>query len=86
MWHLLYVNLTKAAFRNLLPSNYQFTFVDGPTECDAAPGIGNVYVGPYLCWYQSPTTSAVARAHKLVSKIVEEKGPFDAVMGFSQVE
>ncbi|MCJ1396152.1 hypothetical protein MMC18_009041 [Xylographa bjoerkii] len=73
-----------AAFRALLPSDYHFVFVDGPTKCDAAPGIAALYEPPYLCWYKTPTTTKIAGARRLVLSIIEEKGPFDAVMGFSQ--
>ena len=69
----------------MLPDGYEFVFIDGMIECDAAPEIYNVFPGPYLCWYKTPTTRAVGKAHRLVSKVMEEQGPFDAVMGFSQV-
>ena len=74
-----------AAFRSLLPSHYDFVFIDGQGTCDPAPGVADVYSGPYLCWYSTPTTSKVAAAHQTISSVVEKQGPFDAVMGFSQV-
>ncbi|RYP67660.1 hypothetical protein DL771_007127 [Monosporascus sp. 5C6A] len=63
---------------------YEFTFIDGPTTCQPAPGIASVYPGPYLCWYRTPTTKSVTRAHNRVRSIMAEKGPFEGVMGFSQ--
>ncbi|KAF6807782.1 hypothetical protein CSOJ01_07984 [Colletotrichum sojae] len=74
-----------AAFRSLLPDDYEFTFVDGPYSCKPDLGIASVYPGPYLCWYRTPTTESVTRAHQRVRSIMAEKGPFDGVMGFSQV-
>ena len=74
-----------ASFRALLPANYEFVFVDAPIRCDPAPGVAAFYPGPYLCWYNTPTTAKVAESHEFVSHIMQEQGPFDAVMGFSQV-
>ncbi|KAF6820844.1 hypothetical protein CPLU01_12658 [Colletotrichum plurivorum] len=73
-----------APFRSLLPDDYEFTFVDGPYSCKPDLGIASVYPGPYLCWYRTPTTESVTRAHQRVRSIMAEKGPFDGVMGFSQ--
>lgn len=44
-----------------------------------------MYSGPYRCWYDTPTTLKVARAHAQVSAIIRDLGPFEMVMGFSQV-
>lgn len=76
---------TPAHFRSLLPLDYEWIFIDGPAECDAAPGVAAFYEPPYLCWYTSPTTAKMDSAHKLISSVIERDGPFDAVMGFSQV-
>ncbi|KAI4242033.1 MAG: hypothetical protein L6R40_004260 [Gallowayella cf. fulva] len=73
-----------AHFRSLLPLDYEWIFIDGPAECDAAPGVAAFYEPPYLCWYTSPTTAKMDSAHKLISSVIERDGPFDAVMGFSQ--
>ncbi|PNY23064.1 Uncharacterized protein TCAP_06990 [Tolypocladium capitatum] len=74
-----------APFRSLLPADYEFIFVDGQITCLPAPGIASIYPGPYLCWYRTPTTKSITKAHHLVRSIMAEKGPFDGVMGFSQV-
>ncbi|KAJ5714329.1 uncharacterized protein N7483_011510 [Penicillium malachiteum] len=73
-----------AQFRSLLARNYEFVFVDGMIECDPAPEVSNSFEGPYLSWYHSPSTAAVAVAHEAVYKAIDEQGPFDAVLGFSQ--
>lgn len=41
------------------------------------------YPGPYLCYYDAPTPEAVQAAVDLVFEVVEEDGPYDAVLGFS---
>ncbi|OKL56915.1 hypothetical protein UA08_07742 [Talaromyces atroroseus] len=74
-----------ASFRSLLPSYYTFYFPEGEYECAAADGIAEVYPGPYLCWYPfPPTLDHLSEAHELIWNIIEEDGPFDGVMGFSQ--
>ncbi len=60
-------------------------FVNGPASCDVAPGLEDVLVGPARCWYNTPTTAKVAAAHEAIQEIIERQGPFDGVMGFSQV-
>ena len=69
----------------MLPCHYEYDFVNGQYHCDPAPGVAAIYDGPFLCWYNTPTTKKVARAHKQIYSIIEKRGPFDAVMGFSQV-
>ena len=65
--------------------DYEWVFVDGLTECQAAPGIAALYPPPYRCWYTTPTTARVDAAQRMISSVIEREGPFDAVMGFSQV-
>lgn len=79
------LNRLAGAFRSLLPSWYEFVFIDGGIKCNPAPGVEDFYSEPYLCWYNTPTTAKVTEAHRRVSAIIENDGPFDAVMGFSQV-
>lgn len=73
-----------ACFRKLLPPDYDLVFLDGPATCDAAPGVAALYPGPYRCWYDTPTTSKVQKAHAAVLAFARRAGPFDGVMGFSQ--
>lgn len=79
------VNCPAASIRATLPSTYDFFFVDGPAVCDAAPSVGEVFAGPYRCWYNTPTMAKVSAAHDFVRGVMEKEGPFDGVMGFSQV-
>ena len=73
-----------AHFRSLLV-DFEWVFVDGPSECEAAPGIAAFYPPPYRCWYTTPTTAKMDSAQQLISSIIEREGPFDAVMDFSQM-
>jgi Serine hydrolase (FSH1) len=72
-------------FRSLLPKHLEYEFFDADNEYPAAEGVGGIFPGPYYCFYPVPTTKNVEEAHQYVQNIIEEEGPFDAVMGFSQV-
>jgi hypothetical protein len=73
------------AFRSLLPQDWDWQFVDGEEESDPAPGVDSVYPGPYSCYYVEPSTKNLQDALDLVYHVMDEEGPFDAIMGFSQV-
>lgn len=59
---------------------------------DEAPGVAAYYGGPYLGWLEFPQTDtdkAIPReilddAMEYIDEIVEEDGPFDGILGFSQ--
>lgn len=69
----------------MLPLSYEMIFADGPHMCEPAPGIEGLFPGPYRCWYNTPTTSKVAKALEFIRQVVNRDGPFDGVLGFSQV-
>lgn len=73
-----------ASLRKTLPSEYEFVFMEGILPCEAAPGAAALFSGPYRCWYDTPTTVKVERAHSEVLGFVQREGPFDGVIGFSQ--
>ncbi|KAJ6035991.1 hypothetical protein N7540_000270 [Penicillium herquei] len=73
-----------AQFRSLLTQNYDSVFMNGITECHPAPEVSDSFKGSYLGWYRSPSTAAVVVAHEAVYKVIDEQGPFDGVLGFSQ--
>ncbi|USP75030.1 hypothetical protein yc1106_02304 [Curvularia clavata] len=70
--------------QQLQDQGHEFIFVDGLIECDAAPGIGSLFPGPYLCYYDLPTPEKVQSAFDYINEVIEEEGPFDGVFGFSQ--
>lgn len=71
--------------RDMLPDEYEFVFFDGGHECEPAPEVADAYAPPFKTWYNTPTTTKVTDAHRQVRSIISEHGPFDAVLGFSQV-
>ncbi|KIA75493.1 hypothetical protein HK57_00042 [Aspergillus ustus] len=40
--------------------------------------------GPFYNWYDGLSSSQVREAHELVTDVIEDEGPFDGVIGFSQ--
>lgn len=42
------------------------------------------FPGPYFCYYALPTDDLVRQAQVYIEEIIEEEGPFDGVIGFSQ--
>ncbi|KAH7305244.1 serine hydrolase FSH [Stachybotrys elegans] len=73
-----------ASIIHRLPKSYSFDFIDGEAAVNAAPQVAQVYDGPYLAWHSSHFADEVASAHEYVKDILEEDGPYDGVIGFSQ--
>lgn len=71
--------------RSLLPAHYEYVFIDGEKSCDAPKQIRDLFPGPYMCYHPAPTPSAVLEAQETVEEALTSEGPFDGVMGFSQV-
>lgn len=46
--------------------------------------VGLVFPGPYRCYYNLPTLDLLNQAYELIRQVMEEEGPFDGVIGFSQ--
>jgi len=66
----------------LLPPSFEYEFIDGEEESDPAKGIDAIYPGPYLQYASCAET--VDKAIAYLEEIMEEEGPFDGVIGFSQ--
>ena len=67
-----------------------FYFIDGELESGAGPGIEGIYESPYYCYHKWPRTMDPAdgrslnEAYEFLYSVIEEEGPFDAILGFSQ--
>jgi predicted esterase len=68
----------------MLPADIRLHFCNGQYECEPSPEVLEFFPGPYLTWYNTPTVAKVADAHEQVQRVVDQYGPFDAVIGFSQ--
>jgi len=72
------------ALRNKLDKSYTFDFVDAPFHCAPAPGIKVLFESGTYTWWTKPTINAIRGAHQFLADYIDEHGPYDAVMGFSQ--
>ncbi|KAL2069773.1 hypothetical protein VTL71DRAFT_14452 [Oculimacula yallundae] len=75
---------TFAPIRAHLPANWEFQFLDGLVEVPPTPGVGDIYPGPFCCYHGEPTLQDLQAVYELCMEVVEEDGPFDAILGFSQ--
>ena len=74
-----------ASFRTQLSqSNIQFDFIDGPFESAPAAGVDLFYPPPYYGFWENHTLEDLRSACGWLSEYLAKKGPYDAVMGFSQ--
>ena len=75
-----------APVRALLPSHWEYHFLQGPLECGPAPGIDKIYPGQtYNCWFFVPSLIEFQSVHEYLEEVIEDEGPFDAAWGFSAV-
>ncbi|KAE9380744.1 hypothetical protein N431DRAFT_477623 [Stipitochalara longipes BDJ] len=65
-------------------STHTFDFIDAPHECPPAPGISEVFPPPYLAWQVQYEPEQIEEAHSFLKSVIEEDGPYDGVIGFSQ--
>jgi predicted esterase len=73
-----------APLRSRLHAQHTFDFVDGEGNCEAAPGMSVSYPPPYLCWYERGDPEEVRTAHEYLRSVIDEDGPYDGVIGFSE--
>ncbi|KAF2491842.1 hypothetical protein BU16DRAFT_565538 [Lophium mytilinum] len=64
--------------------HHTFDFVDAPFDCVAAHGISQLYQPPYLTWHTQYEPQHVEPVHDFLRTVIEEDGPYDGVIGFSQ--
>ncbi|KAF2167837.1 hypothetical protein M409DRAFT_53796 [Zasmidium cellare ATCC 36951] len=70
--------------RSMADPEWEFVFVDGEVECKKAPGLGTFTSGPFLCYSDDFAPSNTRHSHDLITSMIEDEGPFDGVIGFSQ--
>ncbi|KAK5055283.1 hypothetical protein LTR84_013033 [Exophiala bonariae] len=73
-----------AALFSRLSPEHSFDFIDAPYHCSAAPGISKIYDGPYLAWHSRYDPVHIAEIHEYIDSVINEDGPYDGVIGFSQ--
>ncbi|KAK3390972.1 serine hydrolase FSH [Podospora didyma] len=72
------------AFRSKLDPSYTFDFVDAPFDSAPAPGINVLFESGHYTWWPKPTVNCIKGAHKWLIDYIDEHGPYDAVICFSQ--
>jgi hypothetical protein len=84
--------------RRLLPESTEYVFTEGEIECSRHPSksisrpmycadnpaIPEAMPGPFYCWYKRVEPGPIRLAHELLYEVIEEEGPFDGVIAFSQ--
>ncbi|KAK3353542.1 serine hydrolase FSH [Lasiosphaeria hispida] len=72
------------ALRAKLDKSFTFDFVDAPFHCAPAPGIKVMFESGHYTWWPKATINGIRGAHKWLSDYIEDNGPYDAVICFSQ--
>lgn len=63
---------------------YEFVYVNGEVERPPVPGLPSQIPGPFFSYFEEMRTEGVRDACELVDIIVQEEGPFEGFIGFSQ--
>ncbi|EGX96859.1 DUF341 domain protein [Cordyceps militaris CM01] len=74
-----FVPLMKAA-----DPSYEFVFVDGPIEFIRGPGMGAQFNGPFFSHAEGYSPKQMRNALDHLEAAIDQLGPFDGVVGFSQ--
>lgn len=75
-----------APIRALLPSHWEYHFIEGTVECGPAPGVATVYPNQnYKGWHTVPSQKFIEASYGYLEEAIEDEGPFYAAWGFSQV-
>ncbi|KAJ5336905.1 uncharacterized protein N7506_004927, partial [Penicillium brevicompactum] len=73
-----------SGLRNAADLSWEFHYLTGEVACSAAPGIESTFSGPFYCFARDFSPEGVGASYALLEKTIEESGPFDGVLGFSQ--
>jgi hypothetical protein len=73
-----------ASFFSKISPEHTFDFIDAQFEGSAAPGIADVFPGPYFSWYQKYNPENVEKVHEYLQSVIDEDGPYDGIIGFSE--
>lgn len=77
--------MLKASLRALLPSHWEWRFIDAELECGPHPQLVDLYPGPYYVAVAIPTVKNLQAFYDWILDVVQEDGPFDGFVGFSAV-
>ncbi|KAH8817120.1 DUF341 domain protein [Xylogone sp. PMI_703] len=77
-------NALRASISAELNMECDFVFVDAEIATEPRNGVEKYYEGPFLSYYDWDSPQSIQKAYGLLYDLIEECGPFDGVMGFSQ--
>lgn len=77
-------NNYKASVRSQLPLHWEWVFPQAEHICDASPGV-EIWPGPYRNYFIVPSVETMANTYDWLYDIIDSDGPFDGVIGFSEV-
>jgi hypothetical protein len=73
------------SFRAYLPPTWTFEYLEAPCDSQPGPGLKGIYPPPHFCFFDGYNPEEMEEAVEYVREVVEADGPFDGLMGFSQV-
>ncbi|KAL0933410.1 uncharacterized protein CTRU02_212373 [Colletotrichum truncatum] len=65
-------------------ASYEFVLVDGPVPSHRGPGMSPALSGPFFSHTTGYSPAEIEAAHHHLAATIDELGPFDGVLGFSQ--
>ncbi|KAK3300903.1 serine hydrolase-domain-containing protein [Chaetomium fimeti] len=68
----------------MLGPTHEYVYINGSIPSARARDLPEFVKGPYYCWYEGLSTPQCLEAHDIIAETIEEEGPFDGVIGFSQ--
>ncbi|KAF6816719.1 hypothetical protein CMUS01_12230 [Colletotrichum musicola] len=71
-------------FMRSVDASYEFVLVDGPVPSHRGPGMSPALTGPFYSHTTGYSPSEIEAAHHHIAATVDELGPFDGILGFSQ--
>ncbi|KAJ4422938.1 hypothetical protein N0V82_002465 [Gnomoniopsis sp. IMI 355080] len=79
-----YIVFHSPSFRGKLPADWEWDFPDGPFPVKPHPGIDLLFNSPTYGWWVHNTANAVRAAVLWLEEYIDEHGPYDGVICFSQ--
>ncbi|KAF1829905.1 hypothetical protein BDW02DRAFT_573561 [Decorospora gaudefroyi] len=73
-----------APLTNSVFKDDEILFLEGQHECDRAPGISKLLPGPFYGYTKAYSPKAIREVHDTIEIFIEDHGPFDGILGFSQ--
>lgn len=71
--------------RSFLPPDYSFEWFEGNFTIVPQQELADVFPGPYLTYIDLLSTDRISAALSRIEEFIEDEGPFDGVMGVSEV-